>query len=156
MFQPIDYQSFWSLKHTTSMFHFYFQCFILKTLREKYKNTVGAIQNLCGSDNALPQCFEKWNMKLKMKHKSRMFQLSKVLIINRLKHKNETWKINQKFWKCMDIMWDKLQFKSWESLTEFCDFAHCFEFWVLFFVTSKLLMFRVRTCDFVCTAARNE
>ena len=29
-------------------------------------------------------------MKLKMKHKSRMFQLLKVLIINKLKHKNET------------------------------------------------------------------
>ena len=32
------------------MFHFYFQCFILKTLREKNKNTVGAIQKHCGSD----------------------------------------------------------------------------------------------------------
>ena len=29
-------------------------------------------------------------MKLKMKHKSRMFQPSKVLIINKLKYKNET------------------------------------------------------------------
>ena len=29
-------------------------------------------------------------LKLKMKHKSRMFQPSKVLIINKLKHKNET------------------------------------------------------------------
>ena len=29
-------------------------------------------------------------MKLKMKHKSRMFQHSKALIINKLKHKNET------------------------------------------------------------------
>ena len=33
--------------------------FILKTLREKSKNTVGAIQKHCGSVNALPQCFEK-------------------------------------------------------------------------------------------------
>ena len=33
------------------MFHFQFQCFIQKTLREKNKNTVGAIQNLCGSDS---------------------------------------------------------------------------------------------------------
>ena len=32
------------------MFHFYFQCFILKTLREKNKNTVGTIQKHCGSD----------------------------------------------------------------------------------------------------------
>ena len=29
-------------------------------------------------------------LKLKVKHKSRIFQLSKVLIINKLKHKNET------------------------------------------------------------------
>jgi hypothetical protein len=29
-------------------------------------------------------------LKVKMKHRSRMFQPSKVLIINRLKHKNET------------------------------------------------------------------
>jgi hypothetical protein len=30
-----------------------------KTLRERFKNTEGAIQKHCGSDNALPQCFEK-------------------------------------------------------------------------------------------------
>ncbi len=29
-------------------------------------------------------------LKLKMKHRNRMFQPSKVLIINKLKHKNET------------------------------------------------------------------
>ena len=40
MFQLIDYQYFWRLKHATFMFHFWFQCFILKTLREKNKNTV--------------------------------------------------------------------------------------------------------------------
>ena len=40
----------------------------------------------------LPQCFLNEILKLKMKHKSRMFQPSKVLIINRLKLKNETWK----------------------------------------------------------------
>ncbi len=32
------------------MFHFWFQCFILKTLWEKNKNTVGAIQKHWGSD----------------------------------------------------------------------------------------------------------
>ena len=77
--------------------------FIQKTLREKNKNTVGAIQKHCGSVNALPQCFEKWNMKLKMKHESCMFHFLKWLIFNKLKHKNETWKINQRFWKRMDI-----------------------------------------------------
>ena len=81
---------------------------------------MGAIQKHWGSVKALPQCFEKWNMKLKMKHKSRMFHFSKWLIFNYFITKNETWKINQKFWKCMDLMWDKLQFKSCESLTEFC------------------------------------
>ena len=134
MFQPIDYQFFWRLKHATFMFHFWFQCFILKTLREKNKNTVGAIQKHWGSDlktlrerfkntegaiskhwgsdNTLPQCFEKWNMKLKMKHKSRMFHFLKWLIINKLKYKNETWKINQRFWKRIEILCDKLQFVS--------------------------------------------
>ena len=34
--------------------------------------------------------FLEKTLKLKMKHKSRMFQPSKVLIINKLKHKNET------------------------------------------------------------------
>ena len=80
-----------------SMFHF------KKTLRERFKNTVGEIQKHWGSDETLPQCFKKWNMKLKMKHWIRMFHLLNALIINKLKHKNETWKINQRFWKCMDI-----------------------------------------------------
>ena len=84
-------------------FIFSFNVSFKKTLREKNKNTVGAIQKHWGSDNALPQRFEKWNMKLKMKHWSRMFHFSKWLIFNKLKHKNETWKINQRFWKRMDI-----------------------------------------------------
>ncbi len=47
---------------------------------------------------SLPQCFcfspsvffLSETLKLKMKHRNRMFQPSKVLIINKLKHKNET------------------------------------------------------------------
>ena len=74
-----------------------------KTLWERFKNTVGAIQNLCGSVKALHQCFEKWNMKLKMKHWSRMFHFFKCLIFNRFITKSETWKINQWFWKRVDI-----------------------------------------------------
>ena len=74
-----------------------------KTLWERFKTSVGAIQKHCGSVKALPQCFEKWNMKLKMKHKSRMFHFSKWLIFNYFITKNETWKINQRFWKRMDI-----------------------------------------------------
>ena len=58
-YKVIEYQSFQKVKHTTLMFHFLFQCFILKILREKNKNTEGATQKHCGNDNALPQCFEK-------------------------------------------------------------------------------------------------
>ena len=82
-----------------------------KTLWERFKNTEGAIQKHCGSDNALPQCFEKWNMKLKMKHRSSMFQTLKALIINELKYKNETWNIKYaKVLNTYGYMFDKLQF----------------------------------------------
>ena len=47
------------------MFHF------KKTLWERFKNTVGAIQKHWGSDETLPQCLKKWNMKLKMKHETK-------------------------------------------------------------------------------------
>ena len=76
-----------------------------KTLWERFKTPVRAIQKHWGSVKALPQCFEKWNMKLKMKHKSCMFHFSKWLIFNYFITKNETWKINQRFWKCMDNSW---------------------------------------------------
>ena len=117
MFQPIDYQFFWRLKHATFMFHFWFQCFILKntmgekqkhcgsdlkTLWERFKNTVGAWKCSHSVFVFFPQCFGKWNMKLKMKHKSRMFHSLKWLIFNYFITKNETWKINQRFWKRMD------------------------------------------------------
>ena len=81
-----------------------------KTLWKRFKNTVGAIQKHWGSDNALPQRFEKWNMKLKMKHPSQMFHFSKWLIFNYFIAKSETWKINQRFWKRMDICLGNLQF----------------------------------------------
>ena len=88
MFQLIDYQYFYYMKHSTSMFHFYFQSFILKTLREKNKNTVGAIQNPCGSDSktlrereSAPSVF--W----KMKHET----------------KNETYKSYVSFFEMTDI-----------------------------------------------------
>ena len=74
-----------------------------KPLWERFKTSVGAIQKHWGSVKVLPQCFEKWNMKLKMKHKSCMFHFSKWLIFNYFITKNETWKINQRFWKRMDI-----------------------------------------------------
>ena len=75
----------------------------LKTLWERFKNTVGAIQKHWGSAFTLPQCFEEWNMKLRMKHKSRMFHFLKCLIFNKLKQKNETWKINQRLWKRIEM-----------------------------------------------------
>ena len=74
-----------------------------KTLWKRFKNTVGAIQKHCGSDNALPQRFEKWNMKLKMKHPSQMFHFHKWLIFNCFITKYETWKVKQKFWKRIEM-----------------------------------------------------
>ena len=54
------------------MFHFWFQCFILKTLREKNKNTVRAIQNLCGSDSkTLRERESAPSVFLKMKHETK-------------------------------------------------------------------------------------
>ena len=54
------------------MFHFWFQCFILKTLREKNKNTVGAIQNLCGSNSkTLRERESAPSVFLKMKHETK-------------------------------------------------------------------------------------
>ena len=94
-----------------SMFHSKKHCGRkTKTLWERFKTSVGAIKKHWGSAKALPQCFEEWNMKLKVKHKSRMFHLLNELIINDLKLKNETWKINQRFWKRMDICLGNLQF----------------------------------------------
>ena len=81
-----------------------------KTLRERFKNTEGAISKHWGSVLSLPQCFEKWNMKLKMKHSSRMFHFSKWLIFSCFTTKSETWKIKWRFWKRIEIVWDKLQF----------------------------------------------
>ncbi len=91
----------WNIR--LSCFIFSFNVSFKKTLRGKNKNTVGAIQKHCGSDNALPQRFEKWNMKLKMKHPSQMFYFSKWLIFNCFITKYETWKVKQMFWKRIEI-----------------------------------------------------
>ena len=104
------------------MFHFYVSTYWLSIISENetydldvsflvscftFQNTEGALSRSHSVFESLPQCF--WiaptvflffslsvflneTLKLKMKHKSRMFQSSKVLIINKLKHKNETWK----------------------------------------------------------------
>ena len=49
-----------------SMFHLQKHCGSdSKTQWERFKTSVGAIQKHWGSDNTLPQCFKKWNMKLK-------------------------------------------------------------------------------------------
>ena len=54
------------------MFHFWFQCFILKTLWEKNKNTVGAIQKHCGSDfKTLRERESAPSVFLKMKHETK-------------------------------------------------------------------------------------
>ena len=59
------------------------------------KNTVGAIQKHCGSD--LKTLWERESapsVSWKVKHET----------------KNETWKINQRFWKRIEILCDKQQF----------------------------------------------
>ena len=108
-----------SIRFQNFCFTFHVSYFVIKQLNinhlEKWNIRLGCFilsfmfhfSNLWGSALSLPQCF--WiastvflffslsvflneTLKLKMKHKSRMFQPSKVLIINRLKLKNETWK----------------------------------------------------------------
>ena len=54
------------------MFHFLFQCFILKTLREKNKNTVGAVSKHCGSDTrTLRERESAPSVFLKVKHETK-------------------------------------------------------------------------------------
>ena len=48
------------------------------------------MMNKSGQGSIADTLTEYETLKLKMKHKSRMFQPSKVLIINKLKHRNET------------------------------------------------------------------
>ena len=54
------------------MFHFWFQCFILKTLREKNKNTEGEKQKHCGSDSkTLRERESAPSVFLKVKHETK-------------------------------------------------------------------------------------
>ena len=53
-----------------------------KTLRERFQNTVGAISKHNGSDHSLPLCFLHETLKLKVKHWSSMFHVSRWLIFN--------------------------------------------------------------------------
>ena len=99
MFQLIENQTFQELKHWCSMFHFWFQCFIfylphpfpkkhngsdLKTQWERFKTSMGEKSNPNGRNTTE-------TLKSKMKHRMPMFHLLKVLIINALHYKNETW-----------------------------------------------------------------
>ena len=68
----------------------------LKTLWERFKNTVGAIMR---SHRGLKS--ETWNLKWNIEVVCFIFL--KWLIFNKLKHKNETWKINQRFWKRIEM-----------------------------------------------------
>ena len=89
-FQIIDNQHVQRMKHTTSMFHFQFHVSFFKTLRERFRAPSVYLNRSHSVFVFLPQCFQNETLKPKMKHRSRMFQPSKVLIINKLKHKNET------------------------------------------------------------------
>ena len=99
------------------MFHFYFQSFILKTLREKNKNTVGAIQNPCGSDSktlrereSAPSVF--WKMKNETKNETLKSYVSffEMTDIQLLYNKKWNMKDKSKVLKTYGYMWDKLQF----------------------------------------------
>ena len=71
------------MKHLTWMFHFKFHVSLFKPLWERIiAPTVFLFFSL--------SVFLNETLKLKMKHKSRMFQPLKTLSINGLKHKNET------------------------------------------------------------------
>ena len=72
------------------MFHFKFHVSLFKTLRECFHAPTEVLNRSHSVFVFLPQYFLNETLKLKMKHKSRMFQLLKVLIINKLKYKNET------------------------------------------------------------------
>ena len=87
------------------MFHFKFHVSLFKTLGERVIAPSVFWNRSHSVLESLPQCFgiaptvflffshcvfENETMKAKMKHRSSMFQPSKVLIINELKHKNET------------------------------------------------------------------
>jgi hypothetical protein len=80
------------------MFHFKFHVSLFKPLWDRIIAPTVFLNRSHSVFKSLPQCFcfspsvffLNETLKLKMKHKSRMFQPSKALIINRLKHKNET------------------------------------------------------------------
>ncbi len=69
------------------MFYFKFHVSFFKTLMERFHAPTEVLNRSHSVFVFLPQCFYYEILKLKVKHKSRMFQPSKVLIINRLKNK---------------------------------------------------------------------
>ena len=105
MFQLIENQMFQEMKHWCSMFHSWFQCFILgfnvsffiyhtpfqkklsgrkiKPQWERLKTSMGEKSNPNGRNTTE-------TLKSKMKHRMPMFHLLKVLIINALRYKDET------------------------------------------------------------------
>ena len=87
------------------MFHFKFHVSLFKTLMKRFHAPTVFLNRSHSVFESLPQCFriaptvflffshsvfENETLKAKMKHRSSMFQPLKVLIINELKHKNET------------------------------------------------------------------
>ena len=59
------------------MFHFKFHVSLFKTLRERFHAPTVFLNRSHSVFKSLPQCFLNETLKLKMKHKSRMFQPSK-------------------------------------------------------------------------------
>ncbi len=122
MFQLIENQTFQEMKHSCSMFHFWFQCFIfylphpfpkkhngsdLKPQWERFKTSMGEKSNPNGRNTTE-------TLKSKMKHRMPMFHLLKVLIINALCYENETW--NKKRLK-VNIMYARVRARKERVLT---------------------------------------
>ena len=72
------------------MFHFKFHVSLFKTLMKRFHAPTVFSNRSHSVFVFLPQCFLNETLKLKMKHRNRMFQPLKALIINKLKCKNET------------------------------------------------------------------
>ena len=70
-----------------------------------------------------------------------MFHFSKWLIFNYFITKYETWKINQKFWKRMDISETNCSLKVASLWRNFVILLMALSFEYCFFITSKLFIF---------------
>ena len=105
-------------------FTFSFNVSFKKTLREKNKNTVGAIQNPCGSDSktlrereSAPSVFKKMKHETKNETLKSYVSLFEMIDIQLLYNKKWNMKDKSKVLKTYGYMWDKLQFSEQKCAT---------------------------------------